>query len=135
VAQASGSVGNDAEPRSGVLSRNNSLSVKSMNSGIYEKASMQTGYRAAAIDVYKSMLAVVIAEVARHEQWPYQRRKFGATDSELRRLAALLREQGVREVILSSWVGACPGREESAQVSVSNRRPKGNRAMRRSSTR
>jgi transposase len=32
---------------------------------------------------------------------------------------------------LSSWVGACPGREESAEVSVSNRSPKGNRAMRR----
>ena len=32
---------------------------------------------------------------------------------------------------LSSWVGACPGREESAEVSSSNRSPKGNRAMRR----
>jgi transposase len=32
---------------------------------------------------------------------------------------------------LSSWVGSCPGREESAQVSKSNRSPKGNRPMRR----
>ena len=32
---------------------------------------------------------------------------------------------------LSSWVGACPGREESAEISSSNRSPKGNRAMRR----
>jgi transposase len=32
---------------------------------------------------------------------------------------------------LSSWVGACPGREESAEVSKSNRSPKGNRMMRR----
>ena len=32
---------------------------------------------------------------------------------------------------LSSWVGACPGDEESAGVSKSHRTPKGNRAMRR----
>jgi transposase len=31
---------------------------------------------------------------------------------------------------LSSWVGTCPGREESAEVSKSNRSPKGNRQMR-----
>jgi transposase len=32
---------------------------------------------------------------------------------------------------LASWVGVCPGREESAEVSRSNRTPKGNRMMRR----
>jgi transposase len=32
---------------------------------------------------------------------------------------------------LASWVGVCPGREESAEVSTSNRSPKGNRMMRR----
>src|SRR6266550_3024434 len=32
---------------------------------------------------------------------------------------------------LSSWVGACPGDEESAEVSRSHRSPKGNRQMRR----
>jgi transposase len=32
---------------------------------------------------------------------------------------------------LSSWVGACPGDEESAEVSKSHRSPKGNRQMRR----
>jgi len=32
---------------------------------------------------------------------------------------------------LASWVGVCPGQEESAGVSVSNRSPKGNRFMRR----
>ena len=32
---------------------------------------------------------------------------------------------------LSSWVGACPGEEESAGVSASHRSPKGNRQMRR----
>ena len=32
---------------------------------------------------------------------------------------------------LSSWVGACPGDEESAEVNKSHRSPKGNRPMRR----
>jgi len=32
---------------------------------------------------------------------------------------------------LASWVGACPGEEESAGVSASHRSPKGNRQMRR----
>jgi transposase len=32
---------------------------------------------------------------------------------------------------LASWVGVCPGRQESAEVSKSNRSPKGNRALRR----
>jgi transposase len=32
---------------------------------------------------------------------------------------------------LASWIGVCPGREESAGVSKSNRSPKGNRTMRR----
>jgi transposase len=32
---------------------------------------------------------------------------------------------------MASWVGCCPGREESAEVSASDRSPKGNRPMRR----
>src|ERR1700686_1611855 len=32
---------------------------------------------------------------------------------------------------LASWVGCCPGREESAEVSKSNHSPKGSRHMRR----
>ena len=32
---------------------------------------------------------------------------------------------------LASWVGVCPGREESAEVSANNRSPKGNRMRRR----
>jgi transposase len=32
---------------------------------------------------------------------------------------------------MASWVGCCPGREKSAEVSRSNRSPKGNRQMRR----
>ena len=32
---------------------------------------------------------------------------------------------------MASWVGVCPGREESAETSKSDRSPKGNRVMRR----
>jgi transposase len=32
---------------------------------------------------------------------------------------------------MASWIGVCPGREESAGESKSNRSPKGNRTMRR----
>ena len=32
---------------------------------------------------------------------------------------------------MASWIGVCPGREESAEVSKSNRSPKGNMTMRR----
>jgi hypothetical protein len=35
------------------------------------------------------------------------------------------------EKCLSSWVGACPGDDESAGVNYSHRSPKGNRQMRR----
>jgi len=35
------------------------------------------------------------------------------------------------EKCLSSWVGACPGDDESAGVNYSHRSPKGNRNMRR----
>ncbi len=35
------------------------------------------------------------------------------------------------EKCLSSWVGACPGEEESSGVNYSHRSPKGNRHMRR----
>ena len=37
----------------------------------------------------------------------------------------------LRRNISSSWVGACPGEEESAGVNHSHRSPKGNRHMRR----
>ena len=49
----------------------------------------------------------------------------------------ILAEVGARaatfpsEKHLSSWVGACSGDEESAEVSTSHRSPKGNRHMRR----
>jgi transposase len=51
--------------------------------------------------------------------------------------AQIVAEIGVRAEVfaapekLASWVGVCPGRQESAGQSTSNRSPKGNRAMRR----
>ena len=57
--------------------------------------------KAAAIDVHKKMLAVVIAsgEAGEGEEL---REKFGTTVSELRRLKEWLREAGVEEVVMES---------------------------------
>ena len=60
----------------------------------------QTTYKVAAIDVHKSMLAVVIADAAREGEFRFERRKFGATESELRQLATWLAEHGVREAVM-----------------------------------
>lgn len=63
---------------------------------------METTYRVAGIDVHKSMLAVVVADVAREGEFQFQRRKFGATDSALRELETWLAEEQVREVVMES---------------------------------
>ena len=62
----------------------------------------ETTYKVAGIDVHKSMLAVVITDAAREGEFQFERRKFGATDSELRQLATWLVERGVREVVMES---------------------------------
>jgi transposase len=63
---------------------------------------METGYRSlAAIDVHKSMLAVVIRE-DQNGQVVYAQRKFGATRNEIEHLAAHLREHRVSEVVMES---------------------------------
>ncbi|HEX6496058.1 MAG TPA: IS110 family transposase [Acidobacteriaceae bacterium] len=59
-------------------------------------------YRIAGIDVHKSMLAVVIADVAVQGDYDYERRQFGTVDSELHRLAEWLIEQEVGEVVMES---------------------------------
>jgi transposase len=56
----------------------------------------------AGIDVHKSMLAVVITDAAREGEFRLERRKFGATESELRQLATWLAEHGVREAVMES---------------------------------
>lgn len=63
---------------------------------------METTYRVAGIDVHKSMLAVVVANVAREGEFQFQKRKFGATDSALRELETWLAEEQVREVVMES---------------------------------
>src|SRR6266487_19413 len=63
---------------------------------------MDITYKTAGIDVHKSMLAVVVADAAREGEFQFERRKFGATESELRYLAIWLAEQGVREAVMES---------------------------------
>ena len=59
-------------------------------------------YRIAGIDVHKAMLAVVVADVEVEGEWPFARRQFGATPSELRLLIAWLVEHQVEEVVMES---------------------------------
>ena len=103
--------------------------------------------------IYRRLLTMILEEVRVIEQ------QMEALDQEMARLlghhqAAVQRLAGVpglgvdsaQQIIaevgataatfpsakqLSSWVGACPGEEESAGVSSSHRSPKGNRQMRR----
>lgn len=58
-------------------------------------------YYVAGIDVHKAMLAVVVSEVKPGE-CEFQRRRFGATRSQLRELAEWLAELGVQEVVMES---------------------------------
>jgi transposase len=58
-------------------------------------------YYVAGIDVHKAMLAVVVSEVKPGE-CEFQRRRFGATRSQLRELTAWLVELGVQEVVMES---------------------------------
>jgi hypothetical protein len=44
-------------------------------------------YSIAGIEVHKKVLVVVVAEVTEQGEWSYERGKFGATSSELQRLA------------------------------------------------
>lgn len=59
-------------------------------------------YRIAGIDVHKKMLAVVIADIAAEGEYEYRRQRFGATESELRRLAEWLIEWEVQEAVMES---------------------------------
>ncbi len=59
-------------------------------------------YRIAGIDVHKKMLAVVVANVAIEGEYEFERRQFGGSPDELRRLANWLIEQKVQEVVMES---------------------------------
>jgi hypothetical protein len=63
---------------------------------------MERSYWVAAIDVHKSMLAVVVSDVAREGEFAFERRKYATTASELSQLRDRLVEQGVREVVMES---------------------------------
>lgn len=63
---------------------------------------METGYRVlAGIDVHKKMLAVVV-RIENGAEVRYEKRRFGATQSEIRHLAAWLGGYGVSEAVLES---------------------------------
>ena len=59
-------------------------------------------YTIAGIDVHKKLLVVVVAEVTEQAEWSYERGKFGATASELQRLADWFQQRGVQEVMEST---------------------------------
>jgi len=63
---------------------------------------MEGSYPIAGIDVHKSMLAVVISDVAREGDFQFERRKFGTTASELKELNGWLKQLGVRETVMES---------------------------------
>jgi transposase len=77
--------------------------------------------------VYRRLLKMAL------EQLQFLEQQIGQLDQELATFAevgptAATFSSGEQ---LSSWVGACPGDEESAGVNYSHRSPKGNRHMRR----
>jgi transposase len=59
-------------------------------------------YKIAAIDVHKSMLAVVVTDAAVEGELPFERRKFGALGTDLKALADWLAALQVQEVVMES---------------------------------
>ena len=90
-------------------------------------------YRIAGIDVHKSMLAVVVADVAEEGEFRFQRRKFGTSDSHLRQLAEWLQAEAVKEAVMEStaqyWKPVWRQLEQQCQLHLaqaqSNRAPRG----------
>jgi len=94
---------------------------------------MESSYRVVGIDVHKSMLAVVVSDVAGEGEFQFERRKFGAAPSELRALVAWLKERDVREAVMEStaqyWRPVWHELEGQCQLFLaqaqSNRAPRG----------
>jgi transposase len=59
-------------------------------------------YRVAAIDVHKSMLAVVVTDAAVEGELPFERRRFGAMGTDLKALEEWLAALQVQEVVMES---------------------------------
>ena len=68
---------------------------------------MENGIPSQAL-THKSMLAVVVSDIAREGEFPFGRRKFGTTASELKELTAWLVGQGVREAVMESAASSQP---------------------------
>jgi len=91
---------------------------------------MKPFYGVAGIDIPKSMLAVVVGAVGQPEQ-DWERRKFGASVSELKHPAAWLRERGVRKIVMESpamcwrpvWIALAPHFPLELAQAQSNRAP------------
>jgi transposase len=89
-------------------------------------------YKVAGIDVHKKVLLVVVFEVGETESEP-QRKRFGTTTSELRRLSDWLRACGVEEAVMEStaqywkpvWYELEPHRRLQLAQAYSNRAPRG----------
>jgi transposase len=89
-------------------------------------------YKVAGIDVHKKVLMVVVREVEEPEG-EGERKRFGATASELLRLSAWLREQKVEEAVMEStaqywkpvWYALEPHLRLQLAQAHSNRAPRG----------
>lgn len=91
-------------------------------------------YTIAGIDVHKKVLMVVLLDVeAGQEAGRFQRRRFGATASQLHQLRLWLEEQGVKEAVMEStaqywrpvWMELEPHMELQLAQAFSNRAPRG----------
>ena len=90
-------------------------------------------YKVAGIDVHKKMLAVVVTDAAVPGEFRFERRKFGALDSDLKELAQYLTAHGVQEVVMEStaqyWKPVWRELERQCQLHLaqaqSNRAPRG----------
>lgn len=91
-------------------------------------------YTVAGIDIHKKVVMVVVARIEEGDrEWEMQRRRFGTLRSELRRLAAWLREQGVEEAVMEStaqywkpvWYELEPFMRLQLAQAFSNRAPRG----------
>jgi transposase len=89
-------------------------------------------YKVAGIDVHKKVLMVVVLDADDPQSEP-QRRRFGATTSELRNLSTWLREQEVQEAVMEStaqywrpvWYELEPHMHLQLAQAFSNRAPRG----------
>jgi transposase len=89
-------------------------------------------YKTAGIDVHKKVLMVVVLESSEPESEP-ERRRFGTTSSELRRLSNWLRERGVQQAVMEStaqywrpvWYELEPHMHLQLAQAFSNRAPRG----------